>query len=603
MMKHLFIFFSLLFVCRISAQESLIDTVFVDNQFSKAGKTAKLQNFETEKIVENPTSLSDLLRFQTNIYIKENGRGAVSSPSFRGTTAQQTAFVWNGINVNSIFLGQGDINNLNLLSYENIGIKFGGGSVIYGSGAIGGSVHLNNILDFDKGFSGILFSEIASFGTFDSFIKAKFSDKRLSFNLSVNHSKSENDYEVKNKYLNRNGQYQNTGFNLGIAYNINRNNEFYWQSQIYDGDQHYPIFSETEIKTKYEVQTFRSLIGWKLKSRKLRNDFKLAYLEDNFQYFGNIYKPKTSGGTGKQYVIKNDFDFLIHKNSSINFISEYQYDEAEDYNSGILRPKRNLASFALLFRHQNPEKFYWEIGTKKDFTEDYESPFLFSASGKYFANNWYQVSLSLSKNFRTPTFNDLYWQPGGNPDLKPEKSYQAENSNILKYKDFQLEITPYFMHIIDDIQWIPVSSTIWSPKNVKKVNSYGLETMLSFNKNIGNQKITSSISYTFSKSINLENDKQMMYVPLHKINFNTDYRFSFFHIFVQALYNGKTYTDEDENHFLKGYFVLNSGISATILKKYTIGAKVNNITNQIYETTDYYYMPTRNYAVNFKINF
>jgi iron complex outermembrane receptor protein len=34
-------------------------------------------------------------------------------------------------------LGQGDINNIALFGYDQIGIKAGGGSVIYGSGAIG----------------------------------------------------------------------------------------------------------------------------------------------------------------------------------------------------------------------------------------------------------------------------------------------------------------------------------------------------------------------------------------------------------------------------------------------------------------------------------
>ena len=125
-MKRLLTFFSLVILHQYSAQESLIDTVFIDNQFNKAGKTAKISRISSGQILENSTSLSDLLRFQSNIYIKENGRGATSSPSFRGTGAQRTAFVWNGINVNSIFLGQGDINNLNLLSYENVGIKFGG---------------------------------------------------------------------------------------------------------------------------------------------------------------------------------------------------------------------------------------------------------------------------------------------------------------------------------------------------------------------------------------------------------------------------------------------------------------------------------------------
>jgi len=604
MKKLIFLLFFILLIGQFSAQETLIDTVFIDNQFDKVSKTSKISNIDSDKILENSTSLSDLLRFQSNIYIKENGRGATSSPSFRGTTASQTAFVWNGININSIFLGQGDINNMNALSYENVGIKYGGGSVIYGSGTIGGSIHLNNILNFNQGFSGTLFSEYSSFATINSLAAAKFSNKNFSFNFNINHTQSENEYEVpEKKFINRNGEYQNTSFNVGMAYKINPNNEIYWQSQHYDSDQHYPIFSENQTKTKYQVQTFRSLAGWKFRTGKIRNNLKLAYLEDNFQYFGDINKTKTSGGTGKQYIVKNDIDFRISNNSSINLISEYQYNEAEGFGSGIKTPKRNLGSFSLLYRNNLSSKFYLDLGAKQEIVEDYKSPILFSASGKYLFTDWYQSTLNISKNFRAPTFNDLYWQPGGNPDLRAETSYQAEMSHIFSYRNFKLGITPYYMHITDDIVWKQTLSNIWSPTNVKKVNAYGVETNLSFDKNFGRHQLKSSFSYSFTKSIDLENQKQMVYVPLHRANLNIDYQYSFFGFFVQTLYNGKTFVEDNEGKSIEDYMILNSGITAKLSRILQIGFKVNNITNQVYQTVDYYFMPKRNYAVNLKLNF
>lgn len=603
-MKRIFTLFSLFILHQFSAQETLIDTVFIDNQFNKVGKTAKISRINSDQILENSTSLSDLLRFQSNIYIKENGRGATSSPSFRGTGAQRTAFVWNGININSIFLGQGDINNLNLLSYENVGIKFGGGSVIYGSGAIGGSIHLNNTLDFDKGFHGTLFSEYGSYGTLNSLIKAKYSNEKLSFSFSANHSKSENDYEVSEKnFINRNGEYQNTGFNFGLAYKIDPNNEFYLQSQHYDSDQHYPIFDEYQTRTKYQVQTLRSLAGWKLNSNRVKNDLKLVYLEDNFQYFGDINKAKSSGGIGKQYIVRNDLDYFVSNKSSFNLISEYQYNQGEGYQSGIQNPKRNQVNLSLLYRNEKLEKFYWELGAKYDFVEGYESTFLFSASGKYKVNNWYQTSINISRNFKAPTFNDLFWTPGGNPDLKAETSYQAEMSHYFSYKNFKLGITPYYISIKDMIVWVPVTSVIWSPKNIDNVDAYGMETELAFTKNWTNQNLHSQISYSYTRSVDQETKKQLSYVPFHQINFNTNYQYKIVGLFFQALYNSKRFTDNDENKFLEDYLILNAGININPSKHIQVGFKVNNITDQIYETVNYYFMPKRNYAVSLTLNF
>ncbi|WP_332021228.1 TonB-dependent receptor, partial [Kaistella sp.] len=211
--------FSAILLCSpmlLLAQEHAIDTVFVfDNQLDNSRKVQKISKLKEEDLLKNTTNLSEVLRFQSPVNIKENGRGMVSSPSFRGTTAQQTAFIWNGINVNSPFLGQGDINNLNLLGYDQLEIKSGGGSVIYGSAAIGGTIHLNNELTFNKGFRQSLFMEYGSFETVNTFLKSSYSNEILSVKFSGNYSESKNYYEVPEKnYQNINGQYQNKNFNL-----------------------------------------------------------------------------------------------------------------------------------------------------------------------------------------------------------------------------------------------------------------------------------------------------------------------------------------------------------------------------------------------------
>ena len=98
-----------------------------------------------------PNQKINFLSF-TQKNFKENGLGMVSSPSFRGTTAQQTAVIWNGININSQLNGQTDFNTITTRDYTSITVRSGGGSSIYGSSAIGGSIHLNNELTFKNQF-------------------------------------------------------------------------------------------------------------------------------------------------------------------------------------------------------------------------------------------------------------------------------------------------------------------------------------------------------------------------------------------------------------------------------------------------------------------
>ena len=605
--KYQFSAVFLLFYFLGFAQEKAIDTVYIfDSQLKNSKKFHKIENLDEADLLKNSTNLSEVLRFQSPVYIKENGRGMVSSPSFRGTSAQQTAFIWNGININSIFLGQGDINNLNLLGYDQLEIKSGGGSVIYGSGAIGGTVHLNNELSFKKGFKTSFFAEGGSYNTFNSFLKSSYSNDHLSVKVSGNFVKSDNDYEVpEKKYLNLNGEYNNRTFNIGVAYKIDPKNTISWQTQIYDGVQHYPVYSEDFTKTKYFSDTFRSLVSWDLKAKKLQNSFKLAYLEDEFQYFDHIENPKSSGGTANIYLAKNDFNYIFNDKIAFNIIGEYQLNTAEGFQSGIKSVTRNAGSFAGLLRWNPSERLYFEAGIKKDLVEKITTPVLFSFSGKMKVNSWWNSVLNLSKNFRYPSFNDLYWQPGGNLNLKSETSHQAELGNNFKYGAFKLNVTPFYIQIKDMIRWLPNTQGIWSPTNTNKVESYGVESQFDFEKSFGKNKTQFSLGYVFTHSKNRETHRFLAYVPQHKIYGNAIYRYDFIEIFVQGMFNGLTYTSDEEKQkdAIKSYFVSNSGINITLFNHYQIGFKVNNIFDEIYETTAFYPLPKRNYSANLLINF
>ncbi len=590
------------------AQEKIIDTVYVfDNQINKVRNFHNVTKLTSSDLEKNATNLSEVLRFQSPVYIKENGRGAVSSPSFRGTTAQQTAFVWNGININSSFLGQGDINNTGLLGYDQLDIKPGGGSVVYGSGAIGGSIHLNNTLEFNKGLKGSLYSEAGSYETFNTLLRTSYSNEKFSIKFSGNYTISKNDYEVDEKnYINRNGNYYNTTFNFGLSYKLNYNNKISWQSQLFDSSQHYPVFFETTTPTKYKAQNTRSLIAWEYNKKNINNNLRLAYTEENFQYYANIAEPKSSGGSGKNYIIKNDFNYFLNDKLNINIISEFQQNKGEGYQSGIKDVSRSIFSLAGLIRYFPFKKLSFETGVKKDFIEDISSPLLFSFSGKWNALSFYNIKTSFSKNFRYPSFNDLYWQPGSNINLKPETAIQLDMNHEFKINDFSLVISPFYIKIKDMIRWLPTANGYWAPINTDNVESYGSEVQIDYRKKITeNHNINAQLGYSFTKSVNSDTQKQLMYVPLHKFFSNIGYEYKFMKLYIQGMWNGKTYTtsDESNNEALKSYFVLNAGISGTLLKHYSVGFKINNITNTVYETTLYYPLPMRNYSFFVNINF
>lgn len=584
------------------AQEAVIDTVRIpDLQLNSARKTQNVYPISAEDLTKNSTTLSEVLQFQSPVFIKESGRGMVSSPSFRGTTAQHTAFVWNGLNINSLFLGQGDINNLGLLGYSGVEVKSGGGSVIYGSGAIGGTVHLNNMLAYNRGWDAKLFLEGGSYSTVRSLATTSFSDERLSFNFSGNFGQSDNDYEVPAKfYINRNGNYRNFSVNTGVGYRINDKNEFFWHSQFYSGLQHYPVFSESAAKPKYITDNVRSLVGWNLSESKIKNQLSAAYLEENFSYYGDLSKSKSSGGRGQIYVLKDDFSFHFSPRLIFNTLAEYRYTKTAGYGSGIDQPERASLALASLLKIQVSDRIYAEGGIKKEWVAHLDTPVLYSAGLHWKPADFYTLKVNASKNFRYPTFNDLYWQPGGNPALKSETSYQADVGHEFKFKTITVSATPYYIRIKDMIQWIPDAEGYWAPRNVHQVRSYGVESQIKWGKSYGQHAMQFVGGYIWTRSRDVQTDRQLMYVPEHKFFGTANYRYKNFEAYLQPLFTAKTYTtsDESEAQAIPSYFILNAGAGYDLLKHVRVGFKISNLTNSVYETSAYFPMPLRHYSVN-----
>lgn len=128
--KRIFLFFwALLAIAQVFGQRDsviVLDEVVLSDakllHFSKGTKVRAINDSIRQK---SGASLTDLLRYNSNIYFKENGYGMVSSASFRGTNAQQTAVVWNGININSQLTGQTDFNTLIPGNYDNVVVRSG----------------------------------------------------------------------------------------------------------------------------------------------------------------------------------------------------------------------------------------------------------------------------------------------------------------------------------------------------------------------------------------------------------------------------------------------------------------------------------------------
>ena len=178
-----------------TARHQLQEVVILQNKQELFQASKKHSDIDSLTLARyNTNSLADLLANQSTIHIKTYGNGNIVSTSMRGGNANHTALLWNGLNIQNSMLGQPDLSIVPTYLFNNVSIEYGGGSSIWGSGAIGGSIHLKNNTRFNQGFKTKLQMSIASFDTKKIASGIILSYKKIASNTNIYYTVSENNY-------------------------------------------------------------------------------------------------------------------------------------------------------------------------------------------------------------------------------------------------------------------------------------------------------------------------------------------------------------------------------------------------------------------------
>lgn len=608
--KKLFLFLVLLMGEVIFAQQDSIvrlsEVTVSDVLLQKFSRTQSVKVLNDSVIAKNAASLTRLLQYNSSIYFKENGFGMVSSPSFRGTTSQQTAVIWNGLNINSQLNGQTDFNTITTANFDEISIRAGGGSAIYGSSAIGGSVHLSNDLRFRDEFSNTVDASFGSFNTLGINYKLKASTEIVSAQLGVSRNSSHNDYEfldTSGKH-NENGQYDNTSVNAVFGYKLNNRHFLKLYSQLFESERHFSGTITSKSKSKYQDLNSRNLLEWDALLGKWTSKLKAAFLSERYKYFENAQSVNFEMGQAETVIGKYDLGYHFNAGMDANVVVEYS--KTKGFGKQIGENQRNVAAFSMLFKHEPLRWLGYEWSARKEFTDNYQTPFLFAFGTHIDLFKSYSLLLNVSRNFRVPMFNDLYWQQLGNANLNPESSWQAEVGQRFKWRNLLLSATVYHIALSDMIQWMPdAHSGNWTPSNVARVRSSGAELALHYKFRIGHHSIDWDSSYAYTISKDAETDKQLIYVPYHKFNGGLAYSYKKLSANYQYLFNGYVFTSSDNAYLLKEYQVSNLSIDYDFgtTAKYQCGFRILNLYDESYQSVANRPMPGRNYSVHLTFKF
>ena len=580
----------------------------------------------------NTITMSQLLIQHSPVFIKTYGPGGVATASFRGTTASHTLVLWNGFQLNAPTLGQVDLSTIPVFMTEQVALKWGSGTSA-NSGGLGGIVNIETNQHFGEGWILDLKQTYGSFNTFGSYITAGYSWASHLVRVKAYRTSSDNDF----KYVNhadishqvmkqKNGEYVDYGLMPEYQWCF-RNSLITIVSWNQWSDRNCPqimpnVGNADRTKEYTENGYSRNFISYKTYWESGKIEVKSAYFYEKQHYFLRTYSNIGTQVTKVESI--NDAHVLhqivdlnqnLYKSWKINAKAQWDYEQVESNNydntdnQGADRHVLSLYA-ALTGKLLNPIDL--RLTLRNDWV-DWKSAGVFPTATISYSCIYLKglkINAGYSHNYRNPSLNDLYWNPGGNKELKPENGRTVDGNLMFerKFGHFSLESTlgAYYSEVKDWIQWVPSPWRYWTPENVATVVAYGLEVHLKMNYFVNDWNFSVSGNYVYSHTTNKEDGFQLIYIPLHHANAYAEAKWKTWYLNYTMEYTGRRKTQLDTEEVLAGRlypYTLHHVAMGKQIRKFTIEFRVNNLTDVDYQAVLYRAMPGRSYeaSLNYKL--
>lgn len=639
-MKRLLIILSILFTLGVAASAQndtiMLESVEINAEyvFNKVSKETLERKIDTAVIKRLQTrSLSHLLIQHSPVFIKTYGPGGSASASFRGTTASHTLVLWNGFQLNSPSLGEVDFSTIPVFFTDEISLQWGS-KTSANSGGLGGAVNIANKQKFNDGLILDVKQTYGSFNTWGSYVTAGYSGNNFIARIKAYRNSSDNDFTYNNiaTIPHQEMQQKNADFvDYGVMPELHlrmKNSTLSVVSWNQWSHRNYPqimpnVFNNTK---EYADNDFsRNFISYKTYWNSGRVELKSAYFHEEQDYSletytSNNYPVTQITALNKSDVFRQIVDLQQDLYASWKLYAKVQYDyesvKSSSYNqsSHSSSPKRSILSFYAAVDGKVYKDLDLRLTLRNDLVNAKSEGFFPTATMVYrvpFVKGL-NFNMGYSHNYRNPSLNDLYWNPGGNENLKSEKGKTFDfdvNYNYEK-EDFNLDIKAglYYSKVNDWIQWVPTNYRYWTPKNVSDVLARGLELHFRASYRYALWDFSLSGNYVYSHTTDESeyaqqygsNGKQLIYIPLHHANAFAEAKWNTWNMTYSMEFTGERKTSMNDNEFFAyqlPYYMLHHITLGKQLNRFRLELRIDNITDEKYQTVLWRAMPGRSYEV------
>lgn len=621
MVRYLVILLSL-FTLSLSAQRNIpikeVD-VYSGSIDEENPSTEELDSLE----LRDPTNknLSEGLQKHSPAFVKSYGLGSMATVSFRGAGSSHTKLFWNGTELNSASSGVVDFALIPNFFIDDAELTYGQNTSELSSGALGGIVNLRNRIKFEENSQIDFQQQLGSFDYRSSALKFKSGNFRWQSITKLYYSAAENDmqyYDLSEaeQSVNRlkHARLMQRGLTQSFAYRMDKKQRLDFHLWYFYSDRELPsMMTLRSLREEQKDEQLRMQLQYNryLKAGKL--SLSSSWIDESVEYHNRSLR---EASLTKNKALRNNLLFQYEKEQwTLKSRLDADLEVSDQLSLDQARQSRGMFSFYTKLRRELSEHYAAELSFRQLIADGnaYSLPEFKlihrSRTGKWRLQHWFLIG----RNVKYPSLNDLYWQPGGNPELKAEESSNAEigQSIHIQLNDqtkLSWKNTIYYAMIDQYIQWVPGRFGYWEAGNLKKVESKGIESSIALSKTKGQLNYQTKISYNYVSSINLERNhpsdesvgKQLIYRPEHQFNAFGRIALGAYGMDVNYLLVGARYILADNSAYLPYFDLIDISIDRSIeLEKHRFQIKfsVNNLLDEEYQNIQWRPMPWRNYMI------
>ncbi|MCB9082507.1 MAG: TonB-dependent receptor plug domain-containing protein [Lewinellaceae bacterium] len=574
----------------VMAQESTLDTtVSLRPVEIRAGRlyvgtsrtTWQLDTLQRE--IQRTGSLGDVLAAAGTWYIKNYGPGRLATSSARGGAAAHTAVLWNGFNIASPLLGQVDLSLLPVAFASEVIVENGGGSAGWGSGAIGGIIHWQSRPQFTPGWEAGVQLSRGSFGQHQEMVQLQRSSEHWSGGLRVLQQGGDFDFPYTDLFgENRrqtNARYRQRGI-LSEQHWQGKGQRWSWNSWYQSADRQIPpTWSQASSQARQVDAAWRNTLEYRHDRGRLPWQVRAAWFDETLHYTDSVAR-LDSRSRGTSLITEGIVAWPVNPSwrFQVGIYQAWLRGEADNYARIEQEYRRALWGEASGLSRDG----HWQgkITLRQEWAPGITGPLTPDLQLTYQPSVRQQYWVTLQQNYRIPTFNDRYWLPGGNPELLPEQGWGQEigvrlNSRVKNGWSWKSRQTIFHRRVRNWISWVPQGGEIWSPENIQRVRSYGLEVQptLFWVRNSFRMGIEGQYSWVRSRNDLRRSvtdpawQKQLIYVPEHQASLQVSAQHHGWKLAYQQRWLGQVYTLPDHSEGLPAF------TTADIFLQYTLAQK------------------------------